>query len=280
MDVLLGLLPLLLMIGIISWIVFRMRKRNTAPKIGPEGQTPYGTYGWLGFFILGLRFLSPLFGAGQTQNAVTDVQDRNPTFYASDDFQTYMAWSWALFLAVVIYQWWLANKLEKAFAPSTVSLVIWSLAGLALALPLLDFAIANASFQYYDLNAVDESIVKSLFTGIFSAAVWITYFKVSKRVKNTYGTWKSPHSVKLISKDDQALIRNKNFIETPPFNEPIVSVSPDLLIGSSLTTATPLASSPSTEEKLRELKQLLENGFITQADYDAGKEKLLKLITG
>lgn len=181
-----GLLPLVLLGLIIYWI-YRATRSKAPGVAGPGGLTPYGVEGVLAFYIIVSRYIGPLFGAAATNAEFTNIKLEYPDFYASEAFAAYMRSVWAYLAMMTAVNWWSTSKLKSEFVPSSVKITVWSLAGMAVTTPvviaLLFILVLDAPLQ----GNVDELIAASK-QPLVAAIIWILYFKLSKRVKNTYIT--------------------------------------------------------------------------------------------
>jgi hypothetical protein len=102
MDLLLGLLPLIIVIAI-YWAGYKaFKKKHGEEGPSPNGVTPYGIHGWLGFFIFASYYITPLYSFGQLTNSLTKQELQYPALLNLPGYQTYKNISYLLLLVFVL----------------------------------------------------------------------------------------------------------------------------------------------------------------------------------
>lgn len=143
----------------------------------------HGVGGWMNLFLFGFGFVGPLMLVfGTERNLYGDPVVKQ---ILGDRFAIYEVASWtivALGLAIVGYTVW---RLFKRQNPRTVLITILAIPAIGFGLPLLDIAISMALVDI-DPQLLFAEIAPDLFRSLVYCAIWCTYFKVSKRVRNTY----------------------------------------------------------------------------------------------
>lgn len=225
-------LPAALVLALFAAIGYRLRNgvKNEAP--GPEGQRPYGTHGWLVFYILTAYYIAPLYALGKLNNDLSQAEAAYPVLTTLEGYASYKGGCWLLVLAAVAVGWRAAWLLKHRWVPSSVRFVkIVSLAG-----PIL-FSVGDAVLAAVtmDLSGLDGS-AKAVITAVIPGLIWAAYFQFSKRVKNTY----YPVKVDASAKSDHV----------PRGAEPVTSISPASAAPASTASAHLVAPLPHRPESL------------------------------
>ena len=71
-----SMVPLLLFIALVAGCVWLTRRSARQREV--QGETLYGTKGWLGFFLVTAFVLTPLVGIGTQLKTFADVELRTP----------------------------------------------------------------------------------------------------------------------------------------------------------------------------------------------------------
>lgn len=158
--------------------------------VSPTEKSPYGVHGWLLFFISASRFLAPVMGAGALVSDFAQIERDNPIFFASPEMVLFRSISWSFLLGVTVYTWWFTERLRKAFEPDSVDLAVRSLIGIAIANVAITLISVVGILGLRDPDFIVSNVVPVILVSGISCTVWVSYFKLSKRVQNTYGTLK------------------------------------------------------------------------------------------
>lgn len=148
---------------------------------------PQGVGGWLLLLVAGMMVLGPLLGAGRISAEFMAAEVQYPTLASMEQWRTYKAGTWWIFLLVAatsFYGGWGLAKETNYSAVMRAKAILWitgpgATLVMGLLLPAMIFGATNA------LNA--QFAVQFIGT-VIAAAVWTTYLTRSKRVRNTYGT--------------------------------------------------------------------------------------------
>jgi Protein of unknown function (DUF2569) len=149
-----------------------------------EREGLHGIGGWLAFFLFGFSFVSPLRMIYTTYSGLYD--DPQVAAILGDRWAAYQAWAWTLNtfgLAAIGYTTW---RLFNRFEWLTVKITMAAIVLLSVGVTLLDLAGAVLIGQI-ELSLLWPEVAPDLVRGAFYATIWIAYFKLSVRVRNTYG---------------------------------------------------------------------------------------------
>ncbi|CAN7611724.1 GYF domain-containing protein [Variovorax paradoxus] len=175
-----SMVPLLLFIALVAGCVWLTRRSARQREV--QGQTLYGTKGWLGFFLVTAFVLTPLVGIGTQLKTFTDVEARTPAVLELAGYVPYKAFCWCLLLGVIVWQVWMANRLRTRYEPESVAHAKLFLALSPFVMYLGD---VGAAWAFLDVNAAGEDAGRTV-RGFISSFLWFLYFTKSERVKNTY----------------------------------------------------------------------------------------------
>jgi hypothetical protein len=263
-ESLISLLPLLLMMLIsclFAWYFSRGAKNAPA---GPGGVRPYGTKGWLGFYIFVSTFIAPLYIIAMLNSALMDVESKTPAIMSLDGWTAYKTASWLRAFMLIAWQWWVAYGLKSRLVPRSVFHVKLFCLAAPVAGTLADVA---AGALLLGVVAGMESLGGFLKAAV-SGGVWFLYFVRSKRVKNTYYPAAQPGDVA------QAVTPIGAFAAIPP----TVETNGAPVVASAATSAHNIAPPTSLETRLETLKELLSKGLISSEDYERKKAELLQQL--
>lgn len=144
---------------------------------------PSGIGGWMWLFLFGFALVSPLTLAVGTYTNL--YADGAVAALLGSRWVIYQVAEWGIVvlgLGVIGFTVW---RLFNVQTPQTVRLTIIAIPVVALGLVLLDILFAvviggiNAGLLFSELGI-------ELFRGAIYSVIWCSYFKVSKRVANTY----------------------------------------------------------------------------------------------
>lgn len=175
-----SMVPLLLFIALVAGCVWLTRRSTRQREV--QGETLYGTKGWLGFFLVTAFVLTPLVGIGTQLKTFTDVEARTPAVLELAGYVPYKAFCWCLLLGVIVWQVWMANRLRTRYEPESVGHAKLFLALSPFVIYLSD---VGAGWAFLDVNATGEDMGRTV-RGFISNFLWYLYFTKSERVKNTY----------------------------------------------------------------------------------------------
>lgn len=150
-----------------------------------ENSGPYGVGGWMYLFLFGFAVVSPfrmIFGTATSLYA-------DPSIAAAigERWTIYQVAVWIMVatgLAGIGYVVW---RLFNEFNPKTVQITIWAIPALGFGLPLADSLLAIVILNVSADLIFGEIAIDLVRTSVY-CAIWCTYFKVSKRVRNTYSS--------------------------------------------------------------------------------------------
>lgn len=253
MESLLPLLPLLLVI-LLVWFAARRFSKNAGPETpGPNGETPYGVRGWLAFFVYASMGLAPIISISKVNQTLISAEHKYPGLLSLDGWGAYKGVTWAITLALVTWQIWVAVQLKNKLLPRSV----FHAQFLLVAAPMFVVA-ADATAAKLLLDVADSAeAVGRLISGWVIGSVWLLYFHRSNRVRNTYG----------IARPTTVFSANARASEAGATTAPTPTSAPTLMSRPGAT--------PPTEVRLKELKQLLDLGLISTVDYEAKKQEIL-----
>jgi hypothetical protein len=182
MSTLISLLPLFFVIGL-YWMGFRLfKKAHGTQSAGPSGQTPYGVHGVLAFFIFVSYYLAPLVTLGKINSTFIEAELQSPAVLELDGWNDYKIMSFALGLAIVVWQIAVAKQLRWKLVPQSLYNARILCFGSPFVVMFSDIAMAKLTLGF---GPNGESIVAYL-GGIIMSSLWGLYFLFSKRCKNTY----------------------------------------------------------------------------------------------
>jgi clan AA aspartic protease (TIGR02281 family) len=175
-----SMVPLLLFILLVTGCIWLTRRSKHQREI--QGETLYGTRGWLGFFLVSAFVLAPLVGIGTQLRTFSDVEARTPAVLEVAGYVPYKAFCWCLLLGVIVWQVWMANRLRTRYEPESVAHAKLFLALSPFVMYLGD---VGAAWAFLAINATGEDAGRTV-RGFISSFLWYLYFTKSERVKNTY----------------------------------------------------------------------------------------------
>lgn len=152
----------------------------------------HGVHGWLIFYILSSRFIAPLIGAGALLRDLSQIERDDPFFYASAEMVAFRSVNWAFLTGVTAYTWWFTERLRKDFVPDSIDLAVRSLIGIAVAKVAIMFLSLAGILGIRDVDVIVSNLAPVILGSGLFCAVWVSYFKLSKRVHNTYRTGQQP----------------------------------------------------------------------------------------
>lgn len=211
---------------------------QAAPTNGPQG-----VGGFLRFFIIATRFIGPLWGAIRAYAEFASIGRTDPLRYQSSEMGAFMVSFWIYFAAITAYGWWYTSKLLHEFRPESVHLTIWGLALTAISAPV--FTIIGGAI-ILGAGASEPVLVQTLASavqGAVVAGIWIAYFKLSKRVANTYGMAVSARDHEPTTRPDQPLAVERT-PSTPGVDRTVTDSSRTLKSPSVQMTSQPPAPDP------------------------------------
>lgn len=242
----------------------------------------FGTFGWLGFFQI-MLYIGPVLGLAYGLIAAANVSSR----YTSS-----FLFILIVDLCLLAWAWWLATQLRKPQPQSTRYVYIYIIGAVAIGIVTV---IITATFSNYSPRRMGNVLAAHVIRDVIVAAVWALYFTVSKRVNVTYR-----HRVKL----------GDPFVKTLPINLSVIphdetwsqkasthaaemahtardTVAPHVkgaMKGAAKGVANTVSSLQQQEpisadkfsSRLSALKKALDDGLITDADYEEKKKSILK----
>ena len=182
MDLLLGLLPLIIMVAI-YWMGYKaFKKKHGEEEPSPNGATPYGIHGWLGFFIFASYYIAPLYSFGQLTNSLTKQELQYPALLNLPGYQTYKNISYLLLLVFVVWQIVVAKNLRNIWQPDSLK----QAKILCFTVPILAVASDMIAAQITMSVSPTADMVGSYLGGFVGSYLWGAYFMRSERCRNTY----------------------------------------------------------------------------------------------
>jgi hypothetical protein len=176
---------ILLIGGFIGYYFTRRAGKETLALINQSTDKSVGISGWLSFLIIALGILTPVLNFG---NIAGDFHDEEATYAVLANmpaWATYKNTVWLTLGGFSAFSIYAALQLRFIWKPSSVTvakvaLILWPVAGILIAI-----VIPSIIFTDQTITADNKAIGKIL-TSIISAAIWITYLFISKRVRATY----------------------------------------------------------------------------------------------
>lgn len=183
MNIFVALLPGLLVIALLGGLALKLRRDRAREQPGPNGERPYGVFGWLAFYVLMSYVIAPLFAVGRTNAALLDVETMQPMVTSLAPWLAYKRGTWAIVFAFVCWQWYVAYGLRNRLVPVSVrntKIMLLSAPGLMVG--------ADALLSQITLGSVGDGgiVARELAKAYVPALAWFLYFTFSKRVRNTY----------------------------------------------------------------------------------------------
>lgn len=162
-------------VGIVVALVWRMRKRATAPDDLTQVQ------GWLALLVAGLTFLGPLIGLGRLSSDISGTESQYPQLLLVENWATYKNAVWVTFGLATLISIYAGSRLGWTRKRSAVKV---ALAALWLAGPLAATVLAVIiPSVIFNSDAVEAQAITGILQSIIGAAVWTAYLLRSKRVK-------------------------------------------------------------------------------------------------
>ena len=176
------MLPLILIIALL-WGGYVLFKKKQGPQVpGPNGVTPYGVHGILAFFIFSSYFIAPLFTLAKVNSAFMNAELQNPSILTLSGWSNYKMMSFALTIALVIWQIVVARQLRWQLVPKSLTNAKILCFGASIVVIATDVALAKMTLN---VSPNGEAIAGYLST-IIAGWIWGLYFVFSKRCKHTY----------------------------------------------------------------------------------------------
>lgn len=188
-------------IALLGYFQFR---REAGTQATSTSSGPQGVDGFLRFFIIATRFIGPIWGAIQANAEFSSIGRSDPLRYQSSEMGAFMVSFWIYFAAITAYGWWYTSKLINDHRPESVHLTIWGLAITAISAPVFTFFGGALILGAGASEPVLVQTLSSAVQGAIVAGIWIAYFKVSKRVSNTYRETGSARAPEPTSRPDQS----------------------------------------------------------------------------
>jgi hypothetical protein len=144
---------------------------------------PSGVGGWMYLFLFGFSFLTPVRLLFETYSNMYGNSGVAAAF--GSNWLLYQICAWMLIglsLALIAYIVW---RLFKVQNPRTPQLTVIAVPLVVFGPTLLDLLLSSF-FLAIEWDKVWQALAPSLAQGVIYCVIWCTYFKISKRVKNTY----------------------------------------------------------------------------------------------
>ena len=256
-----------------DWLHIELETARLHPLFGPDG--------WIRFFQFVL-FVGPILGLGYGLVIASNVSSR---------YTNSVLFNLIIDFCFLFWAWWLATELAKPQAQSIRYVYIYLSAGIALGFVTVIIA---ANLDHQSFRRVGSILISHVIRDIFVAMVWALYFTHSKRVNVTYR-----HRVKLADPFVKTLSINLSNIphrETwsqkagyhaaelaytasdtvAPQVKDVMKAAANGVANtvSSLQKQAPVAAD-NFSSRLAALKKALDDGLITEADYEEKKKSVL-----
>lgn len=144
---------------------------------------PVGVGGWMWLFLFGFTVVNPaMLVIGTYANLYSDP---NVATMLGTSWAIYQVIEWtmvAVALAVIAYVVWRLFNVQNR---QTVRLTQAAIPFLALGITVIDIVITSLMVKI-DLGLLFSALGVDMARGAFYCVIWVSYFQVSKRVKNTY----------------------------------------------------------------------------------------------
>lgn len=166
----------------VGWRLVRSA-RNAPP--GPNGEVPYGNYGWLrvaiGFLCLQVIWAVP--GALELHDL---LKESHHWAVGHTNWGLFVASAYLLSAALVAWKAWVAYLLIKRFEPASARMARWNFG----AAPVIE-TVVGLSLSWALLGGTlhwprQPEFLQELFFGVGVQWAFMAYFFLSRRVKNTY----------------------------------------------------------------------------------------------
>lgn len=157
------------------------------PPIPTNTSTPKGIRGWLLFFCVAITILGPIGWMTNLSNGWESIDKLN---YIYPSLKIFMWINTIYTLALIPYsiytgiKIWKGNPQGKKIAEKYLIIrIIFTTCSMI----FLGAFLITCNIPGQAVSAGLEALVKGIFKELVFFAIWKTYFKKSKRVKNTYG---------------------------------------------------------------------------------------------
>jgi hypothetical protein len=148
-----------------------------------ESKDLVGVGGWLATFIVILAVISPIRLLVSTW--IDLYGDPGTAAAFEGDWPAIQACEWTIAAVAVAISWFLAWRLIRVHAWSSVRLTIAGIWTLAFGIQLADL-IGVSLIGGFPLGDMMQAVVPSLLQPVVFSTVWTTYLLRSRRVANTY----------------------------------------------------------------------------------------------
>jgi hypothetical protein len=144
---------------------------------------PTGVGGWMWLFLFGFGVASPFMLLFSSYSNLYG----DPTVAAvlGSSWGIYQVVEWALVVLSLAIIGFIVWRLFKVQNQRTVRLTQMAIPVLAVGTTLLDILV-TAVFAKVDMSLLFSAMGTDLVRGVAYSLIWVSYFQVSKRVKNTY----------------------------------------------------------------------------------------------
>lgn len=169
----------------------RFRRRGSA-ALGvrePAQATRYdlvGVHGWLFFFVVLLMVLSPLQMITQTAKNLSTATVAVPLIVDLPGWHAYEIATWVSVAAYCAGMIWAAWGLMKYRVPASVRVTIYVVWAVPVLSAVVDAYLASTFLGADPSSILDPSVIGKTVGSLVWAAIWTVYFKLSRRVRNTY----------------------------------------------------------------------------------------------
>jgi len=167
--------------------------------VADQKNEPVGVGGCLGFFVIGLIVIGPLFGWVSTSTGLRDSEAAFPQLVGTSAWGQYKLISWVAFFTQAILSIHAGVRLNHETKPGAVRyaiFILWfSTIGINALFFLALFTIPDYGAATAEAYTRDPAFVGQILGQAIAAGVWTVYLLTSRRVRNTYYAGQSPKSV-------------------------------------------------------------------------------------
>ena len=149
-------------------------------EYGNEG--PRGVGGWLAFFLVVIGIFSPIRVVIELVGLHTDTETAT-TF--GDRWSAILGYSWVLSIVMLAICWFVTWRLLTVHNWQSVRITIAGIWAVSVGAIVLSFVLVSIVAQF-SLGAMFAGGALDLVRAVIFALIWTAYFRLSKRVANTY----------------------------------------------------------------------------------------------
>ena len=236
-------------------------------------QVQYGFGGWLAFYVYAGLTVGPVLALAMTAGAINQAESRMPDLADSDEWKQYVAFCWAQTLLLCAWQVLVSLRLRNERVPGSVEAVkvlfVW---GFVTALGLEAVAMIALLPDYVSGYVFGSKMLAAALGAVISGGIWYAYFSQSERVAQVYGL-NSGAAAEAVQSAPVEAAPDQSVAVVPPPSQP-APVVPTV----AAPPPVPTTQAAGIQARLTTLKDLLDQGLISQDEYAAKRQGIIDAL--